>query len=85
MLCSKIPENPRKGFLRLLARGMNKIKERIYFRTLRHLSFLLSPVMECFTEKGAFWDTLMSNIQDDITVNSRDFLMKHFTGEPARS
>ena len=55
MLCNKISENPRKGFLQLLARGMNKIKKRIYFRTLRHSSFLLPPVMECFTEKGAFW------------------------------
>ena len=60
MLCNKISENPRKGFLRLLARGMNKIKKkRIYFRTLRHSSFLLPPVMECFTEKDAFWDTLL--------------------------
>ena len=49
MLCNKISENPRKGFLQLLARGMNKIKKRIYFRTLRHSSFLLPPVMECFT------------------------------------
>ena len=63
MLCNKISENPRKGFLQLLARGMNKIKKRIYFRTLRHLSFLLPPVMECFTEKGAFWDTLMYNVR----------------------
>ena len=31
MLCNKISENPRKGFLQLLARGMNKIKKRIYF------------------------------------------------------
>ena len=38
---------------------MNKIKKRIYFRTLRHPSFLLPPVMECFTEKVAFWDTLL--------------------------
>ena len=63
MLCSKISENPRKGFLQLLARGMNKIKKRIYFRTLRHSSFLLPPVMECFTEKGAFWYTLMYIVQ----------------------
>ena len=60
MLCNKISENPRKGFLQLLARRMNKIKKRIYFRTLRHTSFLLPPVMECFTEKGAFWATLMA-------------------------
>ena len=61
MLCYKISENPLKVFLQLLARGMNKIKKkiRIYFRTLRHSSFLLPPVMECITEKGAFWDTLM--------------------------
>ena len=52
MLCNKISENPRKGFLQLLARGMNKIEKRIYFRTLRHSSFLLPPVMECFTEKS---------------------------------
>ena len=38
---------------------MNKIKKRIYFLTLRHSSFLLPPVMEGFTEKVAFWDTLM--------------------------
>ena len=57
MLCNKT-KNPRKGFLQLLARGMNKIKKRIYFLTLRHSSFLLPPVMECFTEKDAFWDTL---------------------------
>ena len=59
MLCNKISENPRKGFLQLLALEMNKIKKRIYFRTLRHSSFLLPPVMECFMEKGAFWDTLL--------------------------
>ena len=48
MLCNKI-ENPRKRFfLQLLARGMNKIKKRIYFRALRHSSFLLTPVMEYF-------------------------------------
>ena len=43
MLCNKISENPRKGFLQLLARGMNKIKKRIYFRTPRHSSFLFAP------------------------------------------
>ena len=59
MLCNKISENQRKGFLQLLARGMSKIKKRIYFRTLRHSSFLLPPVMECFMEKGAFWETLL--------------------------
>ena len=59
MLCNKISEYPRKGFLQLLARGMNKIKKRIYFRTIHHSSFLLPPVMECFMEKGAFWDILM--------------------------
>ena len=56
---NEISENPRKYFLLLLARGMSKIKKQIYFRTLRHSSFLLPPVMECFTEKGAFWDTLL--------------------------
>ena len=59
MLCNKISENLRKGYLQLLARGMNKIKKRIYFRTLRHSSFLLPPVIEFFTEKDAFRDTLM--------------------------
>ena len=63
MMCNKISENPRKGFLQLLERGMNKIKRRIYFRTLRHSSFLLPRAMECFTEKGAFWATLMHNVQ----------------------
>ena len=61
MLCNKIFENPRKGFLQLIVGVMNKIKKRIYFRTLRHLSFLLPPVIECFTEKGTFWDTLVYN------------------------
>ena len=51
MLCNKISENPRTSFLQLLARGMNKIKKRIYFRTLRHSSFLLPPDMEFFTKK----------------------------------
>ena len=54
MLCNKISENQRKSFLQLLAQGMNKIKKRIYFRALRHSSFLLPPVMECFTKKDAF-------------------------------
>ena len=39
-------------------RGEN-FKKLIYFRTLRHSSFLLPPAMECFTDKGAFWATLM--------------------------
>ena len=62
MLYIKISENLRKDFLQLLAWGMNKIKKQIYFQTLRHPSFLFPPVMECFTEKGAFWDTLSSYI-----------------------
>ena len=63
MLCNKISENPRKGFLQLLARGMNKIKKRIYFRTLRHSSLLLPPVMECFTEKKVHFGTpIMYNV-----------------------
>ena len=36
-----------------------KKKKQIYFLTLRHSSFLLPPVMECFTGKGAFWNTLI--------------------------
>ena len=66
MLCYKISENPRKGFLQLLDRGMNK--KRIYFRTLRHSSFLLPSVMEFFTEKAIFWDTLLSSVQTIIHV-----------------
>ena len=66
MLCNKISENPRKVYLQLLARGMNKIKKRIYFRTLRHSSFLLPPVMECFTEKDAFWDTLKCTLYNVV-------------------
>jgi len=46
MLCHKIAENPRKGFLQSLDRGMNKIKKQIYFRTLHHSSFLLPFVTE---------------------------------------
>ena len=38
---------------------MNKIKKRIYFRTLRHSSFLLPSVMELFTEIAVFWATLL--------------------------
>ena len=30
MLCNKISKNPRKGFLQLLDRGMNKIKKKQY-------------------------------------------------------
>ena len=41
ILCIKFSENPRKGFLQSLDQGMNKIKKRIYFRTLHHSSFLL--------------------------------------------
>ena len=41
---------------------MKKIKKRLYFRTLRHSSFLLPPGVECFTKKDAFWDTLMYNV-----------------------
>ena len=36
LLCNKISENQRKGFLQLLDRGMNKFKKRLYFRTIRH-------------------------------------------------
>ena len=50
ILCIKVPENPRKGILQLLDWGMNKIKKRIYFRTIRHPSFLFHSVMEFFTE-----------------------------------
>ena len=55
LLCNKISKNTRKGFLQLLAQGMNKIKKQ----TLHHPSFLLPPVMKCLMEKDAFWDTLM--------------------------
>ena len=43
MLCNKIFENPRKGFLQLLDRGKNKVKKRIYFQppTSLKLSFAL--------------------------------------------
>ena len=52
MLCNTIFENPQKGFLQSIAgsgpRGMNKIKKRIFFQTLRHSSFLLPSVMEFY-------------------------------------
>ena len=59
MLCNKISENPRKGFLQLLDRGMNKVKKQIYFRTPSHSSLLLPSVMEFFTKRAFFWATLL--------------------------
>ena len=58
MLCNKISENPRKGFLQLLARGMNKIKKRIYFLTLHGM----------FHGKDAFWDTLLYMFTDGFSA-----------------
>ena len=44
LLSNKISENPRKGFFtELLDRGMNKIKKRIDFRTLRHFELTFAP------------------------------------------
>ena len=57
MLCNKISENPRKDFLQLLARGMNKINKTNIFWNPTSLKHFLPPVMECFTEKKAIWDT----------------------------
>ena len=48
ILCIKISENPRKGFLQSLDRGMNKIKNPIFFRTPHHSTFLLLSVMEFY-------------------------------------
>ena len=59
MFCNKISEKPRRGFLQLLDRGMKKIKKQVYFRTLRHSSFLFPSVMEPFTEKAVFWAILL--------------------------
>ena len=52
MLCKKISENARNGFLELLARGMNKIKKRKYFRKSLKLSF--APDLGMFHGKGCF-------------------------------
>ena len=38
---------------------MKKIKKQVYFRTLRHSSFLFPSVMEPFTEKAVFWAILL--------------------------
>ena len=43
MLCNKISENPRKGFLQLLARGMNKIKKRNIFSNPTSLELSFPP------------------------------------------
>ena len=63
-------------FERAMFKNQNQKKSlcayfRIYFRTLRPTSFLLPPEMECFTEKDAFWDTLMYSVQCTLmrTVN----------------
>ena len=67
MLCNKISENPRKGFLQLLARGMNKIKKRNIFSNPTSLKLFYAPGHGMFPEKDAFWDTLLYNIMH-ITV-----------------
>ena len=56
MLCNKIFKNPRKSFLQLPDRGMNKINKTNIFSNPTSL-------MECFTEKGAFWAALMYIVQ----------------------
>ena len=38
MLFNKISENPRKGFLQLLAQGMYKIKKTIFFFFELHIT-----------------------------------------------
>ena len=54
MLCNKIFENPRKGFLQSLDRGINQIKKRIFFELYTHAflpsshGILLPPVPFCF-------------------------------------
>ena len=60
MLCNKIFENPRKGFVQLLTRGMNKIKKRIYFRTLSHGMFHGHPNVQVnLLYMLCFWYTLL--------------------------
>ena len=59
MLCNEISENLRKGFLQLLARGMNKIKKTNIFSNPTSPKLSFAPVMKCFTEKVSFWDTLI--------------------------
>ena len=43
MLCNKISENPRKGFVQLLARGMNKILKNNIFSNPTSLKLSFAP------------------------------------------
>ena len=51
MLCNKISENPRKGFLQLLARGMNKIKKTNIFSNPTSLKLSFAPGHGMFHRK----------------------------------
>ena len=60
MLCNKVSEYPRKGFLQLLARGMNKIKKNEYifepyvtqaFFCPRSFGILGHPNVQCTLNK----------------------------------
>ena len=63
MLCNKISENPREGFLQLLDRGMNKILKKEYIFEPYVTKAFFCPRSWNFHEKAVFWDILMYNNQ----------------------
>ena len=68
MGCNKLANNPRKGFLQLPDRGMNKIKKTNIFcnPTSLKLSFALGHGI--FRGKSCFfWDTLLKIYVSDRT------------------
>ena len=60
-MCNKISENPRKGFLQLLAWGIaeQKKKKTNIFSNPSTLKLSFVPGHGMFHEKVAFWDTLI--------------------------
>ena len=71
MLCNKISENPRKGFLQLLARGINKIKNEYIFEPYLTQAFFCT---RSWNVSRSFWDTLVPILQTPCS----NFGIAHF-------
>ena len=70
MLCNKIFENPRKGFLQSLDQGKNKIKKRIFFHTLFCPQLCHGIFLPPVPEIAVFWATLVNTVHCQCRVNT---------------
>ena len=82
MLCNKSFRKSAKGFLQSLDRGTNKIKKRIFFRTLHHSSLLLPSVMEfyyhpfCFLgHPSVLWPTKIISCLQTLSIKTKGKLV----------